>query len=384
LFQIRDLRSGIEARLDDLLEPFERVAKEGAPWAQHFPCAGHSELDAVHSWTSGQQTRARVRSLMKTLKIAILDDYANAALTLADWSPVTQQAEVHVFTRHLSDDEIVQTLEPFHILCTLRERTSLPAQVLNRLPNLKAIVVTDTNVRTIDYSAAAKNGVVILEGKAPTDLPSAPASTAEFAWGLILATVRHIPAEVQRLREGSWQKSLGVPLEGKTLGIVGLGKIGARIARYARAFDMHVLAWSQNLTEEAAGKVGAERVGKDELFRRSDIVTVHYVMSERSRGLVGKAELAAMKPTAYLINTSRGPLVDEAALIETLQSKRIAGAGLDVFDQEPLPKGHPLLALDNVTATPHLGFVTEPSMRRFHSGAALAVASYLRGEPGLL
>ena len=315
------------------------------------------------------------------MKIAILDDYASAALTLADWSPVTRQAEVHVFNRHLSDAELVSALEPFEVLCTLRERTSLPAQVLDRLPHLKAIVVTDARVRTIDYAAAARNGVVILEGKAPADLPSAPAATAEFAWGLILATVRHIPAEAQRLREGSWQRSLGMPLEGKTLGIVGLGKIGARIARYARAFDMQVLAWSQNLTDEAARSVGAERVGKEELFRRSDIVSVHYVMSDRSRGLVGAPEIAAMKPTAYFFNTSRGPLVEEDALIEALRNRRIAGAGLDVFDQEPLPTGHPLLALDNVTATPHLGFVTELAMRRFHSGAALAVISYMRGQP---
>jgi phosphoglycerate dehydrogenase-like enzyme len=315
------------------------------------------------------------------VKIAILDDYAGAALTLADWSEVTRQAEVRVFDHHLADAEIVPALEPFDVICTLRERTSLPARVLDQLPRLKAIVVTDANVRSIDYAAAARRGVVILEGKAPADLPVAPASTAEFAWGLILATVRHIPREVQRLREGSWQKSLGMPLEGRTLGIVGLGRIGARMARYARAFDMNVLAWSHSLTDEAARKAGAERVEKDELFRRSDIVTVHYVMSERSRGLVGRPEIAAMKPTAYLINTSRGPIVDEGALIEALQGKRIAGAGLDVFDQEPLPKGHPLLALDNVTATPHLGFVTELAMRRFHSGAARAVASYLRGQP---
>jgi phosphoglycerate dehydrogenase-like enzyme len=263
----------------------------------------------------------------------------------------------------------------------LRERTSLPQHILDRLPNLKAIVVTDAHVGTIDYAAAARNGVVVLEGKAPADLPTAPASTAEFAWGLILALTRHIPTEVQRLRQGSWQKSLGTPLQGSTLGIVGLGKIGTRMARYALAFDMHVLAWSENLTDEAARKAGAERVEKSDLFRRSDIVTIHYAMSERSRGLVGRPEIAAMKPTAYLVNTSRGPIVDESALIEALQARLIAGAGLDVFDREPLPKNHPLLALDNVTATPHLGFVTELNMRRFHSGAALAVASYLRGQP---
>jgi phosphoglycerate dehydrogenase-like enzyme len=316
------------------------------------------------------------------VKVAILDDYAGAALTLADWSSVKVHAELHVFDRHLSDTEIVPALEPFDVICTLRERTHLPARVLDRLPRLKAIVVTDANVRTIDYEAAARNGVVILEGKAPADLPIAPASTAEFAWGLILATVRHIPNEAQRLREGFWQKSLGMPLENRTLGIVGLGRIGARMARYARAFDMNVVAWSHNLTDEKAREVGATRVEKEDLFRRSDIVTIHYVMSERSRNLVGRPEIAAMKPAAYLINTSRGPIVDESALIEALRSRRIAGAGLDVFDQEPLPKDHPLLGLDNVTATPHLGFVTEPAMRRFYSGAALAVASFLRSRSG--
>ncbi|MEJ1963401.1 MAG: D-2-hydroxyacid dehydrogenase family protein [Gammaproteobacteria bacterium] len=315
------------------------------------------------------------------VKIAILDDYADAALTLADWSPATRLAEVQVFTRHLSDHEIATALQPFEVICTLRERTALPSQLLAQLQNLKAIVVTDAHVRTIDFAAATDNGVLILEGKAPPDLPTAPESTAEFAWGLMLATTRHIPAEVQRLRQGEWQKSLGVPLAGKTLGLVGLGKIGARMARYAQAFDMNVLAWSQNLTDETARNAGAQRVAKDELFRRSDIVSIHYVLSERSRGLVGKADIETMKPTAYLINTSRGPIVNEIALIEALREKRIAGAGLDVFDQEPLPKDHPFLLLDNVTASPHLGFVTEPSMRRFYAGAALAAASYLRGQP---
>lgn len=315
------------------------------------------------------------------MKIAILDDYANAALTLADWSPVTQRAEVHVFTRHLGDDEIATALKPFDVICTLRERTPLPRQLLEQLPTLKAIIVTDAHVRTLDFAAANDKGILILEGKAPADLPAAPASTAEFAWGLVLAVTRNIPAEVQRLRQGEWQKTLGFPLAGRTLGLVGLGKIGARMARYAQAFEMNVLAWSQNLTEEAARNAGARRVGKDELFRQSDVVSVHYVLSDRSRGLIGKPELAAMKPTAYLVNTSRGPIVDEQALIEALREKRIAGAGLDVFDQEPLPKDHPLALLDNVTASPHLGFVTEPTMRRFYVGAALAAASYLRGEP---
>ncbi|MEJ0028555.1 MAG: D-2-hydroxyacid dehydrogenase family protein [Rhizomicrobium sp.] len=315
------------------------------------------------------------------VNVAILDDYADAALRLADWSPVERLASVRVFNRHLSDDEIVDALQPFDVLCTVRERARLSKSILDRLPNLKAIVVTDAHVRTIDEAAAADRGVVVIDGAAPDDLPSAPTSTAEFAWGLLLATVRNIPAEAERLRRGDWQHSLGVAVAGRTLGLVGLGKIGTHIARYARAFDLKVLAWSSNLTDEAAQAAGAVRVDKDTLFRTSDIVSIHYVLSDRSRGLVGRAELSAMKLTAYLINTSRGPIVDEAALVEALRERRIAGAGLDVFDEEPLPKDHPLQALENVTMTPHLGFVTEPTMRRFHVGAALAVAAYLRGEP---
>ncbi len=312
--------------------------------------------------------------------VAILDDYADAAIRLADWSQVEKLATVRVFTTHLSDDEAVAALQPYDVICTVRERARLSKAVLDRLPNLKAIIVTDSHVRSIDQIAAADRGIAVIEGAAPDDLPAAPTSTAEFAWGLLLATVRNIPAEAARLRRGDWQQSLGVAVAGRTLGLVGLGKIGSRIAHYARAFDMKVLAWSQNLTDEAAHAAGAIRVDKDALFRTSDIVSIHYALSDRSRGLVGRTELSAMKPTAYLINTSRGPIVDETALVDALRERRIAGAGLDVFDEEPLPRDHPLQALGNVTMTPHLGFVTEPTMRRFHVGAALAVAAYLRGE----
>ncbi len=315
------------------------------------------------------------------IKVAILDDYANDALTLADWAAVKGLADVRAFDRHLSDAEIVPALQPFEIICTLRERVRLTKAVLDQLANLKVIVVTDAHVRTIDYAAAEARGIRILEARAPDDLPSAPSSTSEFVWGLILATLRHIPSEAARLRDGKWQQTFGQPLAGKTLGLVGLGKIGSKIAQYARAFDMQVLAWSQNLTADAAGRVGAKWVDKGTLFRNADVVSIHYVLSDRSRGLVGAAELGAMKPTAYLINTSRGPVVDEQALISALRNKQIAGAGLDVFDEEPLPKDHPLAQLDNVTATPHLGFVTEPTMRRFYAGTALAVASYLHGGP---
>jgi phosphoglycerate dehydrogenase-like enzyme len=315
------------------------------------------------------------------MNVAILDDYANAALRLADWTPVAQHAKIQIFTRHLPDREMIAALQPFEIVCTLRERSCFSAETFAQLPNLKMIVVTDGHVTTIDNDAAAARGILVCEGKAPDDMSSAPSSIGEFAWALMLAAVRHIPEESQRLRRGEWQHSLGYALAGHTLGIVGLGRVGTRMAHYARAFDMQVLAWSQNLTDEVAEKTGAKRVEKEFLFRNSDIVSLHYVLSGRSRGLVGQLEIAAMKPTAYLINTSRGPLVDEAALITALQEKRIAGAGLDVFDQEPLPRDHPFCALDNVTMTPHLGFVTEVAMRRFYAGAALAAAAYLRGQP---
>jgi phosphoglycerate dehydrogenase-like enzyme len=318
---------------------------------------------------------------MTLVKIAILDDYADLALKLVDWAEIADQAEVAVFNTHVPEDEIALALGSFDVICTVRERCKLGAAEIATLPNLKMIVVTDAHVTTIDNAAATARGVLICEGKAPDGMAAAPSSTPEFAWGLLLSTLRHIPEESQRLREGLWQHSLGHALAGRTLGILGLGRIGRRMAHFAQAFDMQVLAWSQNLTDEFARKAGAKRVEKNELFRNSDIVTVHYVLSRRSRGLVGAAELAAMKPNAYLINTSRGPIVDEAALIDALQKGRIAGAGLDVFDTEPLPRDHPFRRLANVTMTPHLGFVTETAMRRFHAGAASAVAAYLRGQP---
>jgi phosphoglycerate dehydrogenase-like enzyme len=313
-------------------------------------------------------------------KIAILNDYANAALTLADWSSVKDRAEVQVFDYHLSDDEMVSALQPFEVICTLRERVRLTKAVLEQLPKLVAIVVTDAHVSTIDYGAAEARGIKILEARPPADVPTAPSSTSEFVWGLILATLRHIPQEAGRLREGHWQHTVGQPLAGKTIGLVGLGKIGTKIAQYARVFDMPVIAWSQNLTAEKAAQAGARLVDKATLFREADIVSVHYVLSDRSRGLVGAGEFGLMKPTAYFFNTSRGPIVDEQALISVLQNRRIAGAGLDVFEREPLPQDHPFTRLDNVLATPHLGFVTEPTMRRFYVGTALAVEAYLRGE----
>ena len=311
------------------------------------------------------------------VKIAVLDDYADVALSFGDWSAVTKRGQISVFNQHLAGSELVAMLQPFDLICTLRDRVSLTRELLAQLPNLKAIVASDPWVRTIDQAAAADLGIRMLTGKAPEDLPMAPNSNGEFSWALLMATVRNIPQEVARLKQGQWHHALGMSLEGKTLGVLGLGRYGFKMAQYGRTFDMNVIAWSQNLTAEAAAQAGVRMVDKDTLFRESDIVTVQYALSERSRGLVGARELGLMKPTAYLINSSRGPLVDEQALVAALQSRQIAGAGLDVFDEEPLPKDHPLLKLDNVVATPHLGFVTEAAMRHFYVGIASAVTDYL-------
>ncbi|MGE0385528.1 MAG: D-2-hydroxyacid dehydrogenase family protein [Gammaproteobacteria bacterium] len=311
------------------------------------------------------------------LKIAILDDYAGVALALADWSEVEKRAEITVFREAVAEGDIAEKLHRFDVICTLRDRFPFTRVTFEKLPNLKALVASDPYVRVIDFAAAAERGVEVLKGDAPADMPVAGNSTGEFAWGLLLATIRGIPSAAGHLRRGEWRQTLGMSLEGKTLGVVGLGRFGARMAEYGRVFDMNVLAWSQNLSPEAAVRAGARLVDKETLFRESDIVTLHYVLSDRSRGLVGEKELNAMKPTAFLINTSRGPIVDEQALIAALKTKRIAGAGLDVFDQEPLPKEHPLLKLDNVVATPHLGFVTEPAMRRFYVGLAAQVTAYV-------
>ncbi len=314
------------------------------------------------------------------MKVAILDDYANVALSYGDWSLIKKRAEVVVFKEHIAEEKLVTALQPFNVVCTLRNRADLTRETINQLPNLKVIVVSDPYVACIDFAAAAERGIEVLQANAPANTSSDTYATAEFTWGLLLATVRHIPSTVSSLKQGQWHHTPGMSLAGKTLGIVGLGRYGKKIAQYAKAFDMYVIAWSQNLNAEDAQNAGVKPVDKETLFRESDIVSIHYVMSERSIGLVGERELAAMKPTAFLINTSRGPLVDEQALIFALKTNQIAGAGLDVFDQEPLPPNHPLLELSNLVATPHLAYVTEPTMRSFYVGIANAVRAYLNGE----
>ena len=306
------------------------------------------------------------------MKIAILDDYQNIALKLADWSTLARRAEIMVFNDHIADPAaIIDRLLPFDVVCVMRERTPLPRDIIQRLPRLKLIASTGFGNASIDMAAAAEHGVSVTA----TGYRSTP--TIELTWALILAGARHIVPESKAVRAGGWQTTVGQELEGKVLGVVGLGRIGAQVASIGLAFRMKIIAGSQNMTPEIAGAAGATMVPKSELFRQADIVTVHLVLSKRTRGLIGAAELEVMKPTARLINTSRGPIVDEAALIAALQSHSIAGAALDVFDQEPLPAVHPFRSLDNVLATPHIGYVGEDLYRTFYHDVVTSISAWL-------
>jgi len=315
-------------------------------------------------------------------KVAILDDYSRVALQVADWSSVQNLSEITVFDHHLSEDEAADALRPFDVLCTLRERMAFPRTLIERLPNLKLITIVGRSLPNLDVAAASEHGILIAHSDfAHPRFRSLRDATPEFAWGLLIATVRNLAEEHRRMRDGAWQSTVGITLSGKTLGLIGLGRIGTRMADYAKAFGMEVIAWSQNLTEEAAAAVGVRRVEKAALFAESDVVSIHVVLSERTRGLVGEHELALMKPQAYLINTSRGPIVDEGALIAALRAERIAGAGLDVFDIEPLPLDHPLRLLPNATLSPHLGYVTREMLGAFYSDTVEAVVAWLDGAP---
>jgi phosphoglycerate dehydrogenase-like enzyme len=309
------------------------------------------------------------------MKVAILDDYQNVALQIADWSAVRRHAEITVFNDHVADPSaVVERLRPFDVVCVMRERTPLTREILQQLPNLKLIASTGPRNASIDSQTAADLGIAVTA----TGYDSTP--TIEFTWSLILASMRGIDREAASLKAGGWQTSLGSNLRGKVLGVVGLGNIGREVARIGVAFGMKVIAWSQNLTKEKANAAGATLVDKQTLFREADVVTVHLVLSGRTRGLIGVPEFALMKPTARFVNTSRGPIVDEAALIEALQSRRIAGAAVDVFDVEPLPPDHPFRKLDNVLATPHLGYVTEDLYRTFYADAAANIATWLEAN----
>jgi phosphoglycerate dehydrogenase-like enzyme len=306
------------------------------------------------------------------IQVAVLDDYQNVALETADWSAVAYRADITVFTDHVFDpDELVTRLAPFDVIFVMRERTPLPRSIIERLPRLKMIASTGPFNTSIDMVAAEERGIHV------GTTGGTVASTVELTWALILAGARNLVTESVSIREGGWQVSVGRELSGRVLGVLGLGRIGARVARIGEAFGMEVIAWSQNLTPEAAAEAGATHVSKEELFGRSDVLTIHMKLSERSAGLVGADELALMKPTAVLVNTSRGPLIDEAALVEALKAKSIRAAALDVFDTEPLPAGHPLRTLDNVIATPHIGYVADRPYRIFYRDAVAAIAEWL-------
>ena len=310
-------------------------------------------------------------------RCAILDDYQNVALQVADWSPLAGELDLKVFNDSIgASDKVIETLKGFSVVCLMRERTPFPRQVIEALPDLKLIVTSGMRNAAIDLEAASARGIVVCG----TDSPGNP--TAELAFGLMLELTRRIGFENARLKAGArWQSTLGIELNGKTLGVIGLGKLGSRVAAIGQAFGMGVIAWSQNLTEEKCREAGVQLATKEELLRQADVVSVHLQLSPRTRGLIGSAELALMKPTAYLINTSRGPIVDETALIAVLRARRIAGAGIDVFEIEPLALGHPLRSLDNAVLTPHLGYVTVENYRRFYGQMVEAIQAWLDGKP---
>jgi phosphoglycerate dehydrogenase-like enzyme len=305
-------------------------------------------------------------------RIAIFDDYQNVALELADWSPVTERATVTVFNDHLSEaKDIVDRLRDFDAVCVMRERTPLTRDILERLPRLKLIASTGSRNASIDVDAAAARGIEVMH----TNYDSSP--TVELTWALILANARNLPTETASVRSGGWQRTVGDGIRGKVLSVLGLGNIGSQVARIAGAFGMDVIAWSENLAPEKAAAAGARLVSKKELFERADILTIHLVLSARTRGLVGSPELALMKRSARLVNTSRGPIVDENALVETLGEGRLAGAAVDVYDIEPLPPEHPFRRLDNVIATPHIGYVSRDLYRVFYQDAVTNIAGWL-------
>ena len=306
------------------------------------------------------------------LKIAVLDDYQGVALTLADWSAVAARADVTVFNDHLAEtDAVVERLLPFDVLCVMRERTPLRRNVIERLPKLKLIASTGKRNASIDAEAAAERGIGVVH----TSYTSTP--TIELTWALILASARHLIAENASLRAGGWQRSVGDDLAGKTLGILGLGSIGSQVAKVGLAFGMNVIAWSQNLTPDKAAAAGARLVSKQELLREADVVSIHLVLSGRTTGLIGAPELQLMKPTARLINTSRGPIVVEAALIQALAERRIAGAAIDVFDREPLPPEHPFRNIQGLLATPHIGYVSRNLYEHFYRDTVANIVAWL-------
>jgi len=311
-----------------------------------------------------------------SIRVAILDDYQSVALSMADWPSIGAGVAVHPFHERLGrEDDIAERLRNFDVIVAMRERTPLPATLIGRLPLLKLIVTTGRRNAAIDVNAAATRGVVVCGTSTLSQPP------VELTWGLILSLARSIPRESAAMRAGAWQSTMGIGLHGKTLGVIGLGRLGTDVARIGKAFGMQVIAWSQNLTRDRTDALGVELVAKDALFQRADIVTVHLVLGDRTRGIVGERGLEMMKPTALLINTARGPIVDEHALIHALRHSVIAGAALDVFDEEPLPVDHPLRRLENALLTPHLGYVTTENYRLAYGEAVEDIRAFLGGAP---
>ncbi len=309
---------------------------------------------------------------VEPIKIAVLDDYQNVALQMADWSALQSRASIEVFSDTLSDpDALVARLHPFDVICAMRERTPLPRGIIARLPRLKLIASTGPKNASIDHDAAKERGIVVKDTRGSLTAP------IELTWALIQASARNVTAEAASLRAGDWQRTVGDELKGKTLGVLGLGRIGGKIAKIAQAFEMKVITWSDRATKEEAKGVGAALVTKSQLFGNADILSIHLVLVDATRGSVGASELALMKPTAWLVNTSRGEIVDEAALVQALKAKKLAGAALDVFDVEPLPVDHPFRTLDNVVATPHLGYVSQQQYKVWYGDTVANVAAWL-------
>jgi len=316
-----------------------------------------------------------MNSTAEPVKIAILDDYQGVALKMVDWSALRDRASIEVFSDHIANpDRLVERLLPFDVICVMRERTPLPREIIERLPRLKLIASTGPKNTSIDSDAAEERGITVKHTKGSLNPP------IELTWALILAAVRNVTSENASLRAGGWQKLVGEEIKGKTLGVVGLGNIGGQVARIGQAFGMKVIAWSERLTKEKTDEVGARLVSKEELFREADILSIHLVLVDATRGLVGARELALMKSTSWLINTSRGPIVDEEALVEALTARKLVGAAIDVFDVEPLPAEHPFRVLDNVLATPHLGYVSRSQYEVFYGETVDGITAWLDGQ----
>lgn len=315
-------------------------------------------------------------SQARGLRIAVLDDYQQVALSSADWRALPPDSEVQVFQDHLDDEAaLAQRLRTFQVIVAMRERTPFPRSLLEQLPELRLLITTGARNASIDVAAARERGVVV------SGTGGLPYPTAELTWGLILALARNIPQEDSAVRQGAWQTALGVGISGKTLAVLGLGRLGTQVARIGRAFGANVIAWSPNLTRERAAAAEVEWVDKEQLLSRADFLTIHLVLGAKTRGLIGAAELALLKRTAYLVNTSRGPIIEEPALISALRERRIAGAGLDVFDLEPLASDHPLRTLPNTVITPHIGYVTRETYEIFYREAIEDIRAFAQGAP---